>query len=186
MKILFLQLWHESSGGHAILLENWLSHTKVVDKPLDDELEPYLAVRRSLSYTCRAWKFGEWVIWSSDTSRLLSVTCRSETNGSRTFCIRHSTYLFTGYHAMRRMRVNFGSSFICTYWDAQGNVENSTNVLVVCLCTCRYLRHHSNAEFVANVDTEICFGVETLRRVVFWSQLIRITDKTRKKLWFLD
>lgn len=78
------------------------------------------------------------------------------------------------------LRANIGSPFTCAYRDAQGNIEDGTDI--VCTCSYRYIRLHSNEELVSNVDTEICFGVETLRSVAVWSQLTGVTDKTLKKL----
>jgi len=65
------------------------------------------------------------------------------------------------------LRANIGLTFTCAYRDAQGNIEDGANI--VCTCTCRYIGFHSNAELVCNMDTEICFGVETLRSVAVWS-----------------
>jgi len=76
------------------------------------------------------------------------------------------------------LRSNIGSSFTCAYRDAHGNIEDGTNIV----CTCTYIRRNSNAELVSNVDKEICFGVETLRSLAVWSQLIGLTDKTLTKL----
>jgi hypothetical protein len=78
------------------------------------------------------------------------------------------------------LRANIGLTFTCAYRDAQGNIENGTNI--VCSFTYKYIRLHSNAELVCNMDTEICFGVETLKSVAVWSQLMGVTDKTLKKL----
>jgi hypothetical protein len=192
MNIPYCQRGYESrTEGHAILHENWKcpirrswTNLLTMNWIRTTARWTHLAARRSLSYACSAWNYEVWMAWTFDTLRLLSVTCRSETNGSRTYCIRHSTYRSTGHHAMGTLRANIGSSFTCEYRHGQGNIEDGTNI--VCTCTYRYIRLHSNAELVSNVDTGICFGVETLRNVAVWSQLIGVTDKTLKKLWFLD
>ena len=158
--------------GQTSLTRNWIH---------DTARWTHLAARRSLSYTCGTWNYEVWMVWSFDTFRLLLVTYRSENNGSGTYCIRYSTYLSTGHQAMGILRSNIGSSFTCAYRDAHGNIEDGTNIV----CTCTYIRRNSNAELVSNVDKEICFGVETLRSLAVWSQLIGLTDKTLTKLWFL-